>query len=47
MAFENNKLRKISEAQSCVATSGDKMFSLSVFEMDFWIKGKRSCTMSK
>jgi hypothetical protein len=41
MAFEHYKTRKISEPQSCVKASGDKMSSLTVFEVDLWIKGKK------
>jgi hypothetical protein len=41
MAFEHTKPRKISEAQTCVATSGNKMSSLGVFEVNMWIKGRK------
>ncbi len=41
LAFAHNRPRKISEAQSCVAASGDKMSSLGIFEVDLWIKGKK------
>jgi hypothetical protein len=41
MAFGHSKLRQISEPQSCVAASGDKMSSLRVFEVNLWIKGKK------
>jgi hypothetical protein len=38
-AFGTQKPRKISNAQSCVATSGDAMNSIGVYEVDLWIKG--------
>ncbi len=41
MAFEHLKPRKISEPQSCVTASGDKMSSLGLFKVDLWIKGKK------
>ncbi len=34
MAFEHSKPKKISNPQSCVAASGDKMSSIRVFEVD-------------
>jgi hypothetical protein len=34
MAFSDKKPRKISEALSCIAASGDKMSSMSVFEVN-------------
>jgi len=37
--FGTQKPRKISNAQSCVAASGDVMNSIGVYEMDLWIKG--------
>jgi len=40
-AFGNQKLRKISNAQSCVAASGDAMNSIGVYEVDLWIKGQK------
>jgi hypothetical protein len=41
MAFAQNKPRKLSQAQSCFAASGDKMSSLGVFKVDLWRKGKK------
>ena len=38
-AFGTQKPRKILNAQSCVATSGDAINSIGVYEMDLWIKG--------
>jgi len=40
-AFGNQKIRKISNAQSCVAASGDAMNSIGVYEVDLWIKGQK------
>jgi len=39
-ALGHSKPRKISEPQSCVAASGDKMSSCEVFKVDLWMKGK-------
>ncbi len=41
MAFGHLKPRKISEPQSFVAASGDKMSSLGIFELDLFIKRKK------
>jgi hypothetical protein len=40
-AFGNQKPRKISNAQSCIAASGDAMNSMGVYEVDLWIKGRK------
>jgi hypothetical protein len=40
-AFRQQKQRKISNAQSCVAISSDGMNSIGVYEVDLWIKGKK------
>jgi hypothetical protein len=40
-AFGNQRPRKISNAQSCVAASGDTMNSKGVYEVDLWIKGQK------
>jgi hypothetical protein len=40
-AFGNQKPRKIANAQSCVAASGDAMNSIGVNEVDLWIKGQK------
>ncbi len=40
-AFGNQKPRKIANAQSCVAASGDAMNSIGVYEVDLWIKGQK------
>ncbi len=40
-AFGTQKPRKISNAQSCIATSGDEMNSIGVYEVDLWIKGRK------
>ncbi len=40
-AFGNQKPKKIANAQSCVATSGDAMNSLGVYEVDLYIKGQK------
>jgi predicted aspartyl protease len=40
-AFGNQKLRKIVNAESCVAPSGDAMNSIGVYEVDLWIKGQK------
>jgi hypothetical protein len=41
-AFGHLKPIKISEPQSCVAASGDKMSSLGIFEMELFNKGKKN-----
>jgi hypothetical protein len=41
LAFGHSKPKQISKPQSCVAASGDKMSSYGVFEVDFFIKGKK------
>jgi len=38
-AFGMQRPKKISNAQSCVAASGDAMNSIRVYEVDLWIKG--------
>jgi hypothetical protein len=38
-AFGTQKPRKILNAQSCVAASGDAMNSIGAYEVDLWIKG--------
>jgi hypothetical protein len=40
LAFVHCKLKQISKPQSC-STSGDKMSSYGVFEVDLFIKGKK------
>jgi hypothetical protein len=40
-AFGAQKLKKISNAQSCITTSGDTMNSIGVYEVDLWIKGRK------
>jgi hypothetical protein len=40
-AFRTQKPRKISNAQSCIATSGDAMNSIGVYKVDLWIKGRK------
>jgi hypothetical protein len=40
-AFKNQKPKKIAKAQSFVATSGDAMNSLGVYEVDLYIKGQK------
>jgi hypothetical protein len=40
-AFGNQKPKKIANAQSCVAASGDAMNSLGVYEVDLYIKGQK------
>jgi hypothetical protein len=42
MAFGENRPRKISEAQRCVVSSGDKMSSLGVFQVELWKKEKNT-----
>jgi hypothetical protein len=39
-AFPNQKPRKVQNAQDCVATSGNKMYSLGIYEIDLQIRGK-------
>jgi hypothetical protein len=39
-AFGTQKPKKISNAESCVAASGDAMNSIGVYEVDLWIKGR-------
>jgi hypothetical protein len=39
VAFGNQKPKKIANAQSCVAASGDAMNSIGVYEVDLYIKG--------
>jgi hypothetical protein len=41
LAFAQHEPRKISMAQSCIASSGDAMNSIGVYEVDLWIKGKK------
>jgi hypothetical protein len=41
MAFSEKYPRKISDAQSCVAASGDAMNSYGIYKFDLWIKGKK------
>jgi hypothetical protein len=38
-AFGAQKPKKISNAQSCVAASGDAMNSIGAYEVDLWIRG--------
>jgi hypothetical protein len=40
-AFGSQKPKKISNAQSCFAASGDAMNSIWVYEVDLWIKGQK------
>jgi hypothetical protein len=40
-AFGTQKPRRMANAQSCVAASGDTMNSIGVYEMDLWIKGQK------
>jgi len=40
-AFRDSKPRQISRAQKCMGTSGNKMSSLSIFERDLWVKGRK------
>jgi len=40
-AFGNQKPKKISNAQSCVAASRDAKNSIGVYEVDLWIKGRK------
>jgi len=40
-AFGTQKPRKILNAQSCVAASGDAMNSIGVYEVELWIKGQK------
>jgi hypothetical protein len=40
-AFGTQKPGKISNAQSCVAASGDAMNSIGVYKVDLWIKGQK------
>jgi hypothetical protein len=39
--LEPKKPRKIANAQSCVAASGDALNSIGVDEVDLWIKGQK------
>jgi len=41
-ALGHSKPRKISEPQSCVAASGDKMSSCEVFKVDLWMNGVKA-----
>jgi hypothetical protein len=41
MAFSDKRPRKISKAQSCVATSRGTMSLLSIFEINIWDNGKK------
>jgi len=41
MAFAHQKPRKISNAQSCVAASGNAMNSIGVYKVNLWIRGKK------
>jgi hypothetical protein len=40
-AFEKQKPRKIANAQSCIAASGDAMNSIGIYEIDLYIKGQK------
>jgi hypothetical protein len=40
-AFGTQKPRKISNAQSCIAASGDAMNSIGVYKVDLWMKGQK------
>jgi Reverse transcriptase (RNA-dependent DNA polymerase)/Retroviral aspartyl protease len=40
-AFPHDKPRRVQNAQHCTATSGNKMHSLGIFEIDLEIKGKK------
>ncbi len=40
-AFGSQNPKKISNTLSCVATSGDAMNSIGVYEVDLWIKGQK------
>jgi hypothetical protein len=40
-AFGNQKTKKIANAQSCVAASGDTMNSIGIYEVDLYIKGQK------
>jgi Retroviral aspartyl protease len=40
-AFPHSKPCRVQDAQHCTATSGDKMKSLGIFEIDLQIKGKK------
>jgi hypothetical protein len=40
-AFGQQKPRKISNAQSCIAASGDAMNSVGVYKVDLWMKGRK------
>jgi len=40
-AFGNQKPKKIANAQSCIAASGDAMNSIGVYEIDLYIKGQK------
>jgi hypothetical protein len=40
-AFGKQKLKKITNAQSCVAASGDAMNSIGIYEIDLYIKGQK------
>jgi hypothetical protein len=38
----HSKPKQISKPQCCIVASGDKMSSCGVFEVDLWIKGRKS-----
>jgi hypothetical protein len=40
-AFGLQKPKKISNAQGCIAASGDAINSIGVYEVDLWIKGQK------
>jgi len=40
-AFPHNKPRRVQSSQHCTAASGDKLNSLSIYEIDLIIKGKK------
>jgi hypothetical protein len=40
-AFPHSKPRKVQNSQHCTATSGNKMNSLGIYEIDLQIKGKK------
>ncbi len=40
-AFGKQNPRKIANAQSCIAASGDAMNSIGIYEIDLYIKGQK------
>jgi hypothetical protein len=47
IACKNTQPKKISEGQSCVTASGGSMNAYGVYEIDLWIKGKKTYSLTE